>query len=221
VPEFIATLRERKAIAALALEFAILTAARSGEVLGARWAEIDLDAKVWTVPAARMKAGREHRVPLSGRALAILETLAAARTGDFVFPGQKAGKSLSGKALEMVLHRMKVESASARPSGIGAARQRLSRGKLRKRRLPMSRAMRRSGPTGAGMPWKSGGCLWRNGRSIALEFLLIRFCTSAAAGGVRWPLTNKRTRVARPTGRKPDCIVRLPRVPLMRAGSCV
>ena len=60
VPEFIATLRERKAIAALALEFAILTAARSGEVLGARWAEIDLDAKVWTVPAARMKTGREN-----------------------------------------------------------------------------------------------------------------------------------------------------------------
>jgi integrase len=112
VPEFIATLRERKAIASLALEFAILTAARSGEVLGARWAEIDLDAKVWTVPAARMKAAREHRVPLSGRALVIIETLAAARMGEFVFPGQKAGKSLSGKALEMVLHRMKVESAT-------------------------------------------------------------------------------------------------------------
>jgi integrase len=111
VPEFIATLRERKAIASLALEFAILTAARSGEV-GARWAEIDLDAKVWTVPAARMKAAREHRVPLSGRTLVIIETLAAARTGEFVFPGQKAGKSLSGKALEMVLHRMKVESAT-------------------------------------------------------------------------------------------------------------
>jgi integrase len=112
VPEFIATLRERKAIAALALEFAILTAARSGEVLGARWAEIDLDAKVWTIPAVRMKAGREHRVPLSGRATAILETLAAARTGDFVFPAQKAGKSLSGKAMEMVLRRMKVDGVT-------------------------------------------------------------------------------------------------------------
>jgi len=112
VPAFIGKLREREATAALALEFAILTAARSGEVLGARWAEIDLDATVWTVPAVRMKAGREHRVPLSGRALAILETLAAARTSDFVFPGQNAGKSLSGKALEMVLHRIKVESAT-------------------------------------------------------------------------------------------------------------
>ena len=112
MPEFIATLRERKAVAALALEFLILTAARSGEVLGARWAEFDLDAKVWTLPAARMKAGREHRVPLSGRALAILETLAVARTGDFCFPGQKAGKSLSGKALEMVLRRMKADSVT-------------------------------------------------------------------------------------------------------------
>jgi integrase len=112
VPEFIGKLREREAVAALALEFAILTAARSGEVLGARWAEIDLDAKVWTVPAARMKAGREHRVPLSGRALAILETLAAARTGDFVFPGQKTGKPLSGMAMEMVLRRMKVDDVT-------------------------------------------------------------------------------------------------------------
>jgi integrase len=112
VPEFIATLREREAMAALALEFLILTAARSGEVLGARWDEFDLDAKVWTVPAARMKAAREHRVPLSGRALAILEELAAARTGDFVFPGQRHGKPLSPMSLEMVLRRMKAEGAT-------------------------------------------------------------------------------------------------------------
>jgi len=97
VPEFIGRLRERQAVAAMALEFAILTAARSGEVLGARWNEIDLDAKVWTVPAARMKAGREHRVPLSIRALAILEKLAEAKTGDFVFAGQRPGKPLSGR----------------------------------------------------------------------------------------------------------------------------
>ena len=108
VPEFIGKLREREAVAALALEFAILTAARSGEVLGARWAEFDLEGKVWTVPAARMKAGREHRVPLSSRALAILEAVAEAKTGEFVFAGQKAGKPLSGMAMEMVLRRMKV-----------------------------------------------------------------------------------------------------------------
>ena len=112
VPEFTGKLREREATAALALEFAILTAARSGEVLGARWAEFDLEGKVWTVPAARMKAGREHRVPLSSRALAILEVVAEAKTGEFVFAGQKAGKPLSGMAMEMVLRRMKADAVT-------------------------------------------------------------------------------------------------------------
>jgi integrase len=106
VPAFIARLREREALAALALEFCILTAARSGEVLGARWSEIDLAAKVWTVPAERMKAAREHRIPLSERALAILEKLSKARTGDLIFPGQRAGKPLSNTAMEMLLRRM-------------------------------------------------------------------------------------------------------------------
>jgi integrase len=112
VPAFIAELRERQAMAAMALEFAISTAARSREVLGARWNEIDLEAKVWTVPAARMKAGREHRMPLSTRALAILEKLAEAKTSDFVFAGQRPGKPLSGMAMEMVLRRMKVEDVT-------------------------------------------------------------------------------------------------------------
>lgn len=107
LPAFLARLREREAVAALALEFTILTAARSGEVLGARWSEIDLEAKVWTVPAARMKGGREHRVPLSGRAVWIIERLAEVRSSDFVFPGQRSGKGLSGMAMEMVLRRMK------------------------------------------------------------------------------------------------------------------
>ncbi len=106
VPAFIAKLRERDALAALALEFCILTAARSGEVLGARWSEIDLAAQVWTVPAARMKATREHRIPLSERALAILERLSEARTGELVFPGQRAGRPLSVMAMEMLLRRM-------------------------------------------------------------------------------------------------------------------
>src|SRR6516225_3575515 len=76
VAKFINNLREREGIAPLALEFCILTAARSAEVLGLRWPEIDFPRAVWTVPAARMKAGREHRVPLSGRAVAILRGLA-------------------------------------------------------------------------------------------------------------------------------------------------
>src|SRR5580704_5880732 len=85
VPAFIAQLRECNAIAAMALEFCILTATRSGEVYGARWSEIDVEAKVWTLPAERMKAAREHRVPLSERALAILENLGDAKTSDYVF----------------------------------------------------------------------------------------------------------------------------------------
>jgi integrase len=101
VPAFIDELRKREAVAALALGFAILTAARSGEVLGARWSEVDLAARVWTVPAKRMKAGREHRVPLSEPALAILEKLAEARISEFIFPGQQAGRPLSVMALEM------------------------------------------------------------------------------------------------------------------------
>ena len=111
-PAFIAELRGRDALAAMALEFCILTATRSGEALGARWAEIDMASKVWTVPAGRMKAAREHRVPLSERAAEILEKLAEAKTGEFVFPGQRQGKPLSNMAMEMVLRRMNAEDVT-------------------------------------------------------------------------------------------------------------
>lgn len=107
IPVFMAGLRSRDAIAALALEFTILTAARSGETLNARWEEIDLDKQVWTIPPTRMKAGREHRVPLSPRAVEIIETLLPCRSGDYVFPGSKANKPLSSMAMAMVLRRMK------------------------------------------------------------------------------------------------------------------
>jgi integrase len=109
VPAFVAELRNREAIAALALEFTILNAARSGEALGAKWNEIDRDAKVWTVPPERMKTGREHRVPLTKRALEILETVGQIRTGDYVFPGQRRGRPLSIMSMEMLLRRMKVD----------------------------------------------------------------------------------------------------------------
>ena len=102
VPAFIATLRESAKPGAALLEFCILTAARSGEAFGARWNEIDTDAKVWTIPAVRMKAGQEHRVPLSSRALEILQRQAAVRRDDLVFPGHRAGKPLSLASLRLL-----------------------------------------------------------------------------------------------------------------------
>jgi integrase len=106
LPAFMLSLREREGAAARCLEFAILTAARSGEALGARWEEIDEDGKVWAIPAARMKAAREHRVPLTGRALAILAEMREARISEFVFPGRRRDRPLSVMALEMILRRM-------------------------------------------------------------------------------------------------------------------
>jgi integrase len=106
VPAFIAELRQRPATAARALEFCILTATRSGEALAARWDEMDFEGKVWTVPAGRTKAAREHRIPLSERAVHILREMEAERTGEFVFPGQRPGRPLSGMAFEMLLRRI-------------------------------------------------------------------------------------------------------------------
>ena len=101
LPDFMAKLRGRAGVSPRALEFTILTAARTGEVIGAKWSEFEVDAKLWTIPAERMKAGREHRVPLTDRALAILEGLP--RDGEFVFPGARKGKPLSQQAmLELV-----------------------------------------------------------------------------------------------------------------------
>ncbi len=110
VPAFVARLRESEAMAARALEFLILTAARSGEVLGARWSEFDLEHGLWTVPAERMKAGKVHRVPLSSRALAIVNALHEVRTGDHVFPGQKPNRPLSVMAMAMLMRRLEVDS---------------------------------------------------------------------------------------------------------------
>jgi integrase len=113
LPAFLVNLRTREAIAARALEFLILTAARTGEVIGARWNEIDLLDKTWTVPAARMKAHREHRVPLSGPALAILQEMKAAQNGNddnaFIFPGPKLRRPLSNVALLRLLERMALD----------------------------------------------------------------------------------------------------------------
>jgi integrase len=100
-----ATLADREGIAARALEFTILAAARTGEVIGATWPEIDLAAKVWTVPAGRIKGGREHRVPLSDHLLEILDSLPREQDNPFVFIGPRAG-GLSNMAMSSVLSRM-------------------------------------------------------------------------------------------------------------------
>lgn len=102
---FMERLRQQPGVSALALEFAILTAARTGEVLGARWEEMDLVGNLWTIPGERMKAGREHRVPLSDSARAVLDKLPKG-SSPFVFPGAREGKPLSGMALLMTLRRM-------------------------------------------------------------------------------------------------------------------
>lgn len=107
ISTFMAALRQQEGTSARALEFAILTAARTGEVLGAKWDEFDMDKKLWTIPADRMKAGKEHRVPLSDAAVAILEAMEKAGKGEYVFPGAKPKRPLSNMAFLMLLRRMK------------------------------------------------------------------------------------------------------------------
>jgi integrase len=109
MPGFMVELRRQGGMAAQALQFAILCAARSGEVRGAVWSEIDLDAGVWIIPGARMKAGREHRVPLSTQAVALLRALP--RTQDRVFPSP-TGKEFSDAAMSAVLKRMNVPATA-------------------------------------------------------------------------------------------------------------
>jgi integrase len=106
VPALMAQLRGADEIPARCLEFTILAAARSGETLGARWPEIDLSARLWTVPAEHMKGGREHLVPLVDRTVAILEAQAALRINDLVFPGRDEDRPLSKTTLIRVLRRL-------------------------------------------------------------------------------------------------------------------
>ena len=113
LPEFMHALRQQESISARALEFAILTATRTGETLGARWHEIDFTNRMWTIPAERMKAKREHRVPLSAPAISMLEQMKLIIAGDYIFPGQKAGKPFSNMALPMTLRRMGREDLTA------------------------------------------------------------------------------------------------------------
>lgn len=104
VGHFIIQLKEREGISARALEFCILTAARSGEVRGAKWSEMDFTSNIWTIPAERMKAGKEHRVPLSSDALVLLNSLP--KENEQIFPAPRTGKQLSDAAMLAVLKRM-------------------------------------------------------------------------------------------------------------------
>ena len=107
LPSFMSQLRAREAMAALALGFVILTATRTSELLGAKWGEVDLEKAIWTIPALRMKAGKEHRIPLSPRAIEILQTVKP-KGSDWLFPSGKGGK-LSTMAMSMLLRRMKLD----------------------------------------------------------------------------------------------------------------
>jgi integrase len=152
---FLARLRQHRATAARALEFCILTAARTGEVIGARWSEIDPDNAIWAVPAGRMKGHRAHRVPLSAAALAVLRHMLPLRTAEgdgFVFPGLKPGAGLSNMAMLKLLERM-------------------GRGDLTVHGFPARRPVREAPPADAGLgrllrlrPGGGGGAA-RPGRS--------------------------------------------------------
>ena len=106
LPAVMAALAIRPGTAARALQFLILTAARTGEVIGARWSELDLDNQLWSIPAGRMKGGREHRVPLSAAAVALLRSLPTEDNNEFVFIGSATGTALSDMAMTAVLRRM-------------------------------------------------------------------------------------------------------------------
>jgi integrase len=106
IPAFIGELRQQSGVAARALEFTVLTAARSSEAIGARWPEIAADQRLWTIPFERTKSGKTHRVPLSDAAMAIVEEMLAIRHSEFVFPSGRTGRRISSMAMPRVLRQM-------------------------------------------------------------------------------------------------------------------
>ena len=108
INEFVLALRKEGGSAPFALEFMLLTAARTGEVVAAKWDEVDFESLVWTVPAERMKSGKEHRVPLSKRAVEILQVMSAARQNEYIFPGHSVAKNshMSTGTCRIVMKRM-------------------------------------------------------------------------------------------------------------------
>jgi integrase len=165
LPAFMGELRHCASVPAYGLEFAILTAARAGEVRLAQWSEVDLAAGVWTIPADRMKAAREHRVPVSERAIAILSDLP--RFGDFLFSGGRGGP-MHENAMWLVLRELRPGlTVHGFRSTFRARSGRAIRAKSRSRPLRIQSAVPSSGPTGARTFLRSGGGSWRNGRPSA------------------------------------------------------
>lgn len=155
VPAFYAGLQTRSAMAAKALMFTCLTGSRTGEVLGAKWDEIDLDAALWTVPAERMKTGEAHRVPLTGAMLAIIGPLRAMQS-EYVFEGQKRHQPLSNMAMLMLLRRMKVEGATVHGRGSAIHHPRRAYAGLGAPARPDTAGNRPPAGQGAGV------CRWQN-----------------------------------------------------------
>jgi integrase len=118
MPDFMARLRAVEGESAQALQFAILTAARSGEVRGAKWREVDFDAKTWTVPAERMKAKKPHRVPLPDAAIRLLRARPQENLDDLIFPSSRNGRQLSDMAMTATVRRLQV---AAVPHGLARA----------------------------------------------------------------------------------------------------
>ncbi len=160
-------LRARKSLAALALELAILTASRSGEVLNAEWSEFDLDKAIWTIPASRMKAGHAHRIPLCIRALDILKSLPKLEDNPHVFPGTAKGKPLSNMAMTMQLRRMKRDDITVHGFRSTfrdwASEQTSFRMRHASMRWRTVSATRRKPLTDAATSSRSGGNSWKRG----------------------------------------------------------
>ena len=154
LPSLMADLRKRQGTVERALEWTILCASRTGEVLGAQWSEIDLAAKVWTIPGSRMKSGRAHRVPLSERCLTILDDMQRLRRNGFVFPGSR-GDAITPHLMARLLKRMGhdstvTDSAAALP--IGAASKQASPARLPSKPWRIRLAARSNAPMRGVMP---------------------------------------------------------------------
>ena len=159
LPDFMRDLRKRDGVAAKALQFAILTATRTSEVLNATCSEFDLDNKLWRIPAERMKGGREHRVPLCDRAVAIVQETVS--SGEFVFPGAKRGRPLSNMAMLTTLRRMQRGDLTVHgfrsTFRTWAAERTNHRAKLPRRHWRTSSATRPSRHTSAATCWRNAG----------------------------------------------------------------